>query len=220
MAKSRINIFLTVFFIAVVAAAVALVVTFVDLGGSDPDPAQTDDSVITDAPVDSPVDSPVAPTEPPIFTFPSASPIEPVKTSPPTDVPIECLPDDFTSTPLDTSVECQNGVVRSTRIFNLLSTITAPDVLLNEATAQGKAYAFLINYDSYLGGEYCGSVDILQRYGLMTLYFASGGDDWSNRSGWCNVNKHCTWNGVTCTDGSVTKLELGKYRQSYCMQLL
>ncbi len=43
---------------------------------------------------------------------------------------------------------------------------------------------------------------------LVTFYDATGGDGWTNRTGWLVEDDPCDWVGVTCADGSVTGLVL------------
>ena len=155
--------------------------------------------------------TPGVPTKPPTFTFPSSAPEDEDRTPSPTMAPVPCLPDEFSIEPLDTTTLCANGIPRYARLTRLLKLITPENLLTDETTPQGMAYAFMLNYDPYQGGNYCGVVDIEQRYGLLVLYFSTSGDDWTRRGGWCNIGKHCTWAGVTCETGAVTKLELGEY---------
>lgn len=44
---------------------------------------------------------------------------------------------------------------------------------------------------------------------LQTFYTATGGDGWSNRTGWAGTLTPCSWYGVTCAAGHVTRLALG-----------
>ncbi|HOU14699.1 MAG TPA: hypothetical protein PKZ84_16460 [Anaerolineae bacterium] len=43
---------------------------------------------------------------------------------------------------------------------------------------------------------------------LVALYTATGGDGWYTRTGWLQSTTPCTWYGVTCEAGRVTKLSL------------
>lgn len=47
---------------------------------------------------------------------------------------------------------------------------------------------------------------------LMSLYEATNGTGWDDKTGWLNGDP-CSpeWHGVTCTDGEVTELRLGSY---------
>ncbi len=43
---------------------------------------------------------------------------------------------------------------------------------------------------------------------LVALYTATGGDDWYTKTGWLQTTTPCTWYGVTCETGHVTRLSL------------
>lgn len=43
---------------------------------------------------------------------------------------------------------------------------------------------------------------------LVALYTATGGDTWYTRTGWLQTTTPCTWYGVTCEAGRVTRLSL------------
>jgi hypothetical protein len=43
---------------------------------------------------------------------------------------------------------------------------------------------------------------------LVAFYISTGGDNWINHSGWLQTNTPCTWFGLTCNEGHVTRLEL------------
>jgi Leucine-rich repeat (LRR) protein len=44
---------------------------------------------------------------------------------------------------------------------------------------------------------------------LVALYQATDGDNWRLKSGWLVNNNPCVWYGVVCTDGQVSRLNLG-----------
>lgn len=52
------------------------------------------------------------------------------------------------------------------------------------------------------------SDDPLQRAALTRLYNATGGDHWTNRSGWLSRASYCTWHGVGCSNHNVTSISL------------
>ena len=61
------------------------------------------------------------------------------------------------------------------------------------------------------GGFSCSSVTELPQVeceALVTLYSSTDGDNWTNHSGWLTTNAPCSWFGVTCNTGHVTRLEL------------
>ena len=45
---------------------------------------------------------------------------------------------------------------------------------------------------------------------LVAFYQDMGGPGWTNRSGWLTTSTPCTWYGVTCASGHVTRLELNQ----------
>ena len=47
-----------------------------------------------------------------------------------------------------------------------------------------------------------------ERYALIALYNATGGDNWTDNQGWCTDSDLSTWTGVTMSNSHVTKLEL------------
>jgi len=57
----------------------------------------------------------------------------------------------------------------------------------------------------------CSSVSeipIAECTALVSLYDSTTGSSWANKAGWKVTNTPCSWYGVTCTAGSVTKLDL------------
>ena len=66
----------------------------------------------------------------------------------------------------------------------------------------------MTKFDPYLE-EPCDK-DIAQRYGLITMYYSTKGDDWTDNAGWLGEQNECQWLGITCSGGKVTDLELGK----------
>ena len=57
----------------------------------------------------------------------------------------------------------------------------------------------------------CNIDEVTERYALATLYFATKGDDWFDKSGWLSDLPVCTaWTGIICKDNRVEKIELCK----------
>ena len=50
---------------------------------------------------------------------------------------------------------------------------------------------------------------LLQRFGLATLYHASGGDKWTNKNGWLSDGTECEWDMITCVGNRLTQINLG-----------
>jgi hypothetical protein len=135
--------------------------------------------------------------------------------SPSGDGPPARPPADTPSSPPDTgptppSVECLMGRTKEEYIFDLLEPITSSETLNDLSTPQGMAFDFLVNDDPGLEDP-CASSTIEQRYGLVTLYFSTLGEETDN-TGWLGAEQECTWYGVECQDGSTdaTRLLLRK----------
>jgi len=48
-----------------------------------------------------------------------------------------------------------------------------------------------------------------EREALIALYYATNGDNWTNKTGWNGaVGTECDWYGVTCSGGDLTELAL------------
>ena len=76
-----------------------------------------------------------------------------------------------------------------------LLTSTAVSLLLIGLTMSGTAYS---------------QVPAWEREALITFYNSTGGDNWSNNTGWNGAaGTECDWYGVTCTSGEITSLSLG-----------
>lgn len=52
------------------------------------------------------------------------------------------------------------------------------------------------------------SVDVDECEALVAIYNATGGETWSNSTGWLENSDVCTWHGVGCSEGHVTALDL------------
>ncbi|MEN8216452.1 MAG: leucine-rich repeat domain-containing protein [Pseudomonadota bacterium] len=46
---------------------------------------------------------------------------------------------------------------------------------------------------------------------LVTFYNSTGGANWTNKTGWNVTNTPCSWYGVSCSMGHVSRLELSDY---------
>lgn len=170
-----------------------------------------DDDSATTASV--PATSGNAPTKPPNnLGIPTMTPTffgeEPSTPSPVPPSPT-CLPDNFSLHALGRQIFCSNGLRREAVYLLQLRQVTAQNILQDPSTPQGKAYAFLVNYDSSTRGS-CSVAGLVNRYVLMTLYFATNGDSWSDNTGWCEGSPFCSWTGVDCSNGLITGINLGK----------
>jgi len=120
----------------------------------------------------------------------------------------------------------EGGVTREKYFLSTLSPITDEDLLLDTNSPQGQAFDWIVNKDPVFQPDPCQYPTTTQRYGLLTLYFATNGAQWTNSSGWLGDSSECTWAGVVCTGetndrrrqlqkstGVVYKLNLRKYLQ-------
>jgi hypothetical protein len=86
-------------------------------------------------------------------------------------------------------------------------------------TPQKMAYDFILRNDPVSQDSYMDETKIQQRYGLVTLYFATGGDSWTDKSGWLSGDECGTigvfeqfWNGVSCNEmGRVRAVAFGTF---------
>jgi len=202
----------------VVAAALVIVLGIAIVGGITGTSQSGNSTAAAATPTTTPLDSFTAapsrailtqpPTKSPVFELPWDNGIEDRPTFGVTLPPLPtCLPPGFTNSPITANPRCNNGLFRSQYIFNRLAQYSAESLLSSTATPQGKAYSFLLNYDTYMAGQ-CDAADLPERYALLVLYFATQGDQWTGRRGWCNGQQHCTWAGVGCLGFGVTRLEL------------
>ena len=132
----------------------------------------------------------------------------PTATPAPTPEPTVIEP---TISPQPTPEECYDG----TKEDYLASVIPSPEA----GTAQELAFDFMVSSDPFWDNE-CDAEKLLQRYGLLTIYFSTGGSSWTNTDGWLESGD-CDFWGVTCDDsGLVTELNLCKSNHSKCSDSL
>jgi hypothetical protein len=161
---------------------------------SRPSPAPSPQGQTTPAPVD----GPTGPTR-----SPQVAPLPTAPTSKPTTEP-------------GVEPACLMGRTRDEFFFDLLVPITSGRLLNDPSTPQGQAYDFLVNQDTFLEDP-CQSTTIDQRFGLVTLFYSTGGDDWSDNSGWLGEDQECFWTGVTCSTTSERARTLQLCRLSPCL---
>jgi hypothetical protein len=169
--------------------------------------------------------SPARPSQP---SRPNPTPSPPARTPAPVDdptgptpsTPVAPLPTTPISQPTAVpGVEpaCLMGRTRDEFFFDLLVPITSGRLLNDPSTPQGQAYDFLANQDAFLEDP-CQSTTIDQRFGLVTLFYSTGGDDWSNNSGWLGEDQECSWSGVTCSTTSERARLLQLCKLSPCLR--
>ncbi len=49
---------------------------------------------------------------------------------------------------------------------------------------------------------------------LVALYDSTDGDNWTNNDGWKTTNTPCSWYGIECSDGNITKISLYRNKLS------
>lgn len=104
-------------------------------------------------------------------------------------------------------VSC-GGQSRDAYLLQILAQITDIDLLQNRLTPQGKAFEYMSKFDPYLADP-CGK-NIAQRYGLITMYYSTKGESWTVNDRWLSEQNECNWEGVDCSSGLVTELDLGE----------
>jgi hypothetical protein len=86
-------------------------------------------------------------------------------------------------------------------------------------TPQKMAYDFILRRDPVSLDSYMDEAKIQQRYGLVTLFYATGGDTWTDNSGWLSRDECGTigvfdqfWMGVSCNElGRVRAVAFGTF---------
>mmetsp|Transcript_36756 Transcript_36756/g.44335 ORF Transcript_36756/g.44335 Transcript_36756/m.44335 type:complete len:592 (+) Transcript_36756:73-1848(+) len=81
-------------------------------------------------------------------------------------------------------------------VANLLAKESGKSVVFNPETAQYKAMLWVIYSDPMK--LKVDSENLLQRYGLATMYYATRGEDWDESENWLNGVNECYWYGVKC----------------------
>ena len=167
----------------------------------------------TMVPVPVPTTVPVpVPTTVPV-PVPTAVPGPVPSTAPavPTMAPVETMapPAVMTSAPTSQQDACSN-VTREDALLTELLEVTDMTLLTDVAAPQGQAFSWLVEGDP-AQVDPCTYPSLAQRYGLATLYFASGGPSWTNTGGWLSEMNECSWYGVVCDSmGMVTDVDLCK----------
>ena len=129
----------------------------------------------------------------------------PVTSAPVTAAPVTAAPN--TAAPTDT---CLTGTTETAYLTNLLSTYTDPAILSDPTTSQGMALDWLANTDTV---DVCSYPSVEARYAVLTLYFATGGANWTTNTAWLTPgSSECGWFGIVCdASGALTELNLCKY---------
>jgi hypothetical protein len=101
---------------------------------------------------------------------------------------------------------------RSNALLFILRTITPESVLFNTVTPQGMAFAWISSEDPAAATTLKNPCDniraIRQRYALVTLYYATSGDSWTDNTGWLTTADTCQWAKVACRADQPTVIAL------------
>lgn len=86
-------------------------------------------------------------------------------------------------------------------IMPFLVPISGLNALLDPQSPQSKAAQFLVTEDRLVSTN--DTMKLAQRYSLVVLYYALGGDSWSETDKWLTAADECHWSFITCssTDG-------------------
>jgi hypothetical protein len=72
------------------------------------------------------------------------------------------------------------------------------DVLLAEGTPQQKAASWILQHDAFLIDLENDQAIFVERYAVVVLYYALGGDKWTSANGWLGHRDICDWFYVCC----------------------
>ena len=118
-----------------------------------------------------------------------------------------------TLSPVAVTEDCQN-VDREEVMLEELSVLTPEAQLTNSVTPQGMAYQWIVNADGAQINPCMDPDRARQRYALAVVYYATGGDSWSDNTNWLEgSNSECQWAKVICHQGTmrVSALTLCKF---------
>jgi hypothetical protein len=113
---------------------------------------------------------------------------------------------------LSPGVDCLKGRTREEYILDALLEVSEESLLTDPSTPQGKAFEYMATTDPHLSDP-CASTTLQQRFGLTTMYYALGGEEWKDSQGWLGEEHECLWFGIECTGGNpgvATMVTLGK----------
>jgi hypothetical protein len=122
-----------------------------------------------------------------------------------------------TDPPIRPPPKCNGALSRSDSVLEILRSVTPEPTLQNAMTPQGMAYAWITSDDPLASTTLKNPCDhmtqILQRYALVVMFYATSGDSWTNKEGWLTAETECAWSGITChaVQSTVSVLMLCKY---------
>ncbi|KAL3927814.1 MAG: hypothetical protein SGBAC_012920 [Bacillariaceae sp.] len=170
-----------------------------------PDPTGTPSMAPTTVASENPTLAVLIPTEPPsesptIAATPNPTPEPtPEPTPPPTATPPPTPEPTPEPTPPPTEPEVD-------RLDAALNRFFPGDDTPSESSAEYRALEWAALSDSRNADV--DSVEFRERFTLANLFYATGGESWTVRSGWTGGDNHCNWDKVTCSNGQVSELDL------------
>lgn len=173
-------------------------------------------------PTPKPTPTPGSNSSPPPTRKPTARPTTSPTTPRPTPLPTETStrnpqPQPPSNTP-DTDQACED-MSRRDALLMTAGEITDREVLLNPSTPQSQAFLWMLD-DDPAQIDPCSYPTPLQRYILVTHYFATGGESWETSNGWLTEDGECIWLGINCNgSGGATRMELRKSTESWFPQI-
>jgi len=138
--------------------------------------------------------APVLPT-----TTPSNTPITPTITTTPSNTPITP-----TKTPSNTATLTPSNTATITPTFT--ATATSTIISSSTDTITPSSTPTITPSASCLGVI---QIPIIECNYLVSLYNATGGANWTTKTGWLANNTPCSWYGITCANGHVTSISIG-----------
>ena len=91
------------------------------------------------------------------------------------------------------------------RIFGLIAAYSGEELLLDSSTPQSQAFQWTLG--DFEAGGWSDDV-ILQRYALGSLFYSTDGLRWLTVTDFLLQLPYCEWDGVGCTNGTLTALSL------------
>lgn len=95
------------------------------------------------------------------------------------------------------------------RIKNIVlsASPTSGPALADPSSPQSRAFAWIHKKNNDWSDE-----KMVQRWVLASFYYGTNGDNWIVKDGWLQPQSECSWHGVSCLNGVVSKLELEQNR--------
>ena len=139
-------------------------------------------------------------------TFPSSSPSSlptTVPSSSPSSLPTAVPSSSPSNSPTFSPSEAPTAFVTNQELFDMIAQVSSDQgqAILQDLSPQNQAYAWLQNEDPLVNSDRrlrrlqlsLPRHRILQRYALMTFYFATNGPNWSRQEKWGSGENECDW---------------------------